>query len=61
MKGNRRRATMRLFFHDKRGATAVEYGLILALIFLALMGGVAALGDSVRGRWGEIATRVSSI
>jgi pilus assembly protein Flp/PilA len=61
MKGNRHRARLRVFFHDQRGATAVEYGLILALVFLAVMGGVAALGDSVRGRWGDIADRVSTI
>ena len=43
---------------DSRGATAVEYGLILALIFLAVMGGVSSLGDAVRGRWDDIANHV---
>jgi len=43
---------------DKRAATAVEYGLILALIFLAVMGGVSSLADTVRGRWDDIANRV---
>lgn len=61
MKGNRRRTLLRAFFHDQRGATAVEYGLILALIFLAVMGGVATLGESVRGRWDDISNRVSAI
>ena len=60
MKGNRHRVSIRSLFHDQRGATAVEYGLILALIFLAVMGGVTALGDSVRGRWGDISNKVSA-
>lgn len=29
---------------DDRGATAVEYGLILALVFLAMLGAVQAFG-----------------
>jgi pilus assembly protein Flp/PilA len=32
---------------DKRGATAIEYGLILALIFLAMLGGVSAFATQV--------------
>ena len=61
MKAIRRRAWMRPFLHDQRGATAVEYGLILTLVFLAVMVGVAALGDSVRNRWDDISIRVSTI
>ena len=60
MKGIRRRAWLRRIFRDQRGATAVEYGLILALIFLAIAGGVASLGSSVQARWNEIADRVTS-
>lgn len=45
---------------DSRGATAVEYGLILSLIFLALMTGVIALGGSVQQRWNDIAAKVVS-
>jgi len=30
---------------DDRGATAVEYGLILALVFLAMLGAVQAFGQ----------------
>jgi Flp pilus assembly pilin Flp len=29
------------------GATAIEYGLIMALVFLAIVGSVGALGKSV--------------
>lgn len=30
---------------DSRGATAIEYGLILAMVFLAMIGAAVALGD----------------
>ena len=61
MKGNRRRAWLRPIIRDQKGATAVEYGLILALIFLAVMGGVSSLGASVKGRWDDISNRVTSV
>ena len=38
------RKTVRRLGADKRGATAIEYGLILALIAVAAMGGIAQLG-----------------
>ena len=36
---------------DTRGATAVEYGLILALIFLAMIGAVQTFGTEVTAMW----------
>jgi pilus assembly protein Flp/PilA len=32
---------------DVRGATAIEYGLILAMVFLAMVGAVQAFGIEV--------------
>lgn len=34
-----------------RAATAVEYGLILALIFLAAMSAMTAVGESASSMW----------
>jgi pilus assembly protein Flp/PilA len=34
------------FAADQRGATAIEYGLIAALICLAIVGGATVLGTS---------------
>ena len=34
---------------DETGATAVEYGLIAALIVLAILSGIKALGGSIAG------------
>ncbi|WP_299870667.1 Flp family type IVb pilin [uncultured Hoeflea sp.] len=35
------------FLQDERGATAVEYGLITALISVALIGGAVSVGNAV--------------
>ena len=36
---------------DAKAATAVEYGLIVALIFLAIIVGVASLASTTVGMW----------
>jgi pilus assembly protein Flp/PilA len=45
---------------DKRGATAIEYGLIAALIVIAMMGGLSTMGGGVGGMWTKISTAVQS-
>ena len=45
---------------DQRGATAIEYGLICALIIVAMMGGLQALGGGSQGMWGKILTNVTT-
>ena len=44
---------------DKRGATAIEYGLIAALIAVAAIGGMSALGGGSKGAWGKLDTKVT--
>ncbi|MEO5612938.1 MAG: Flp family type IVb pilin [Sphingomicrobium sp.] len=39
---------------DDRGATAIEYGLIVALIAVAAMGGISALGGGAGGMWTKL-------
>ncbi|MFK4004110.1 Flp family type IVb pilin [Qipengyuania sp. NPDC077563] len=46
--------------HDERGATAVEYGLILALIFLALVGAVKTFGQETISMWTNVSSKVDS-
>jgi pilus assembly protein Flp/PilA len=47
------KARARLGFSD-RGATAVEYGLIIALIAAVIAATVAALGNSLDGLFGNV-------
>jgi pilus assembly protein Flp/PilA len=48
------------FVKDESGATAIEYGLIAALIALAIITGATALGNSLNTKFTSISTRVSS-
>lgn len=43
---------------DKRGATAVEYGLIVALIFIAITVAVYNAAGATVGMWNNVANRV---
>ncbi len=52
------RTMLRRLFADRRGATAIEYGLIAALIIIAMIGGLSALGGGAGGMWTEIDARV---
>lgn len=42
------------FAQDESGATAIEYGLIAALISVVIIGAVAALGGSLTGVFNSI-------
>jgi pilus assembly protein Flp/PilA len=43
---------------DQSGATAIEYGLIVALLAVACIVGLESLGGGSQGMWGKIGTRV---
>ena len=53
------RMIMRKLCVDQRGATAIEYGLIVALIGVAIMGALSGLGGGVGGMWSKISNNVS--
>ena len=42
------------FFHDDGGATAIEYGLIAAMIAVAIIAALTAFGASVQGMFGRV-------
>lgn len=43
-----------------KGATAIEYGLILALVCLVAIAGFSALGDADSGVWGKVESKVTN-
>nr|WP_279639109.1 Flp family type IVb pilin [Sphingomicrobium sediminis] len=45
---------LRTLFKDKRGATAVEYGLIVSLIVIVLIASMKQLGGGSGGMWGNL-------
>ena len=44
---------------DKRGATAIEYGLIAALIAVAAIGAMSALGSKLKTTFSNVATNLN--
>lgn len=48
------RRMLRKMRADTRGATAIEYGLIVALICIAMMGGLRTLGGGAGGMWTDL-------
>ena len=47
------------FLKDESGATAIEYGLIAALIAVVIITAVGALGDSLSGTFGRISAALT--
>ena len=45
---------------DSKGATAIEYGLIVSLIIVGLMGALLLFGNRAIGMWTNVATTVAS-
>lgn len=47
------------FLSDDDGATAIEYGLICALIVLVIISGLAAIGGSNEGSYSRTMQKIS--
>jgi len=48
------------FLRDENGATAIEYGLIAALISVVIITAVTLVGSNLSGVFNSIATALSS-
>ena len=46
-------------FSDSEGATAVEYGLMVALIAVVIIGAVALLGETLNTTFTDVETEIS--
>jgi len=49
-----------VWFSDEEGATATEYAVMLALLLLAVMASITAVGNSTASGWSNNATRIQS-
>lgn len=54
------RKRLRMLWTSERGATAIEYGLICALIVIAMMAGLQTLAGGSGSMWGRILSNVNS-
>lgn len=51
---------LRHLLATQRGATAVEYGLIVAMIVIAMIGSLGYLGEQTSGMWSNISNEVTN-
>lgn len=52
---------MKKFLKNKSGATAIEYGLIAALIAVAIITAVTALGTNLSSTFSTVSGRVGTV
>jgi pilus assembly protein Flp/PilA len=50
---------VRGFARDAKGATAIEYGLIVALVAIGFLAGLKALGDGNSASWGATSNKIT--
>ena len=48
------------FYGDESGATAIEYGLIAALVSVAAIGALSAMGGSLQGMFTEVSSQLKA-
>jgi pilus assembly protein Flp/PilA len=52
--------TIRKIFKDKKGATAIEYGLIAALIAVAAIAAMQGLGNQLKTTFNAVSTTMKA-
>jgi pilus assembly protein Flp/PilA len=57
--GERSMSTIRKFLKDESGATAIEYGLIAALVSVAIIAALSTLGSNLGTTFNTVATNLS--
>jgi len=51
---------LRKFLEDESGATAIEYGLIAALISVSLIAGYTAIGEGLNKHWSDTSSAIEA-
>lgn len=49
---------LKSFLADRKGATAVEYGLLLSLIAIGLLGGLSPFSNSLKNTLSTVANAI---
>jgi pilus assembly protein Flp/PilA len=52
--------TLRRFARDESAATAIEYGLIAALIAIVIITGLTNVGTQLSAKFGSVATKIGA-
>jgi len=51
---------LKSLFRDTRAATAVEYGLIITMIVLAMLATLQVVAGEIVSMWGSVETKVTT-
>lgn len=54
------RSSIRRIIADRKGGTAIEYGLIVSLIVIAMIGALGGLANTTVGMWGNVNNKVAA-
>ena len=57
--GERSMSMFRRFVKDESGATAIEYGLIAALVSVAIIAALGMVGENLTATFEEVSTQLS--
>ena len=52
--------SLKVFWKDESGATAIEYGLIAALMFLGISGAILQWGESFKGMYTYLGGKIGA-
>jgi pilus assembly protein Flp/PilA len=52
---------LRSVLRDTRGATAIEYGLIVSLIVIVIIGAMQSFGNASSGMWEDVRTKIQAV
>lgn len=52
---------MKRLLRDDRGATAVEYGIILAMIVIGMIAGLQGFATAAIDMWNDVSTEVEAV
>jgi pilus assembly protein Flp/PilA len=58
MRGNQ---FFKRLLRDNRGATAIEYGLIVSLIVIAIIAAVQGVANETNGLWADVRENVTAV
>jgi pilus assembly protein Flp/PilA len=53
------KSILRRMLRDRSGATAIEYGLILAMLVIAIVSAVRGVADENTGMWAVVSSKAA--
>jgi pilus assembly protein Flp/PilA len=59
-RGTKMKQLLQRLRRDNRGATALEYGMIISLIVIAAVPAMSSVADETIAMWGDVETTMSA-